>query len=197
MFGALCRAVAPFSVAALVAVCGLAASPLGAMAQDGPTKLHTKYGEQRAYFRDWLAACRPGGYCSVLAYNGAGPGAAGVDADHILRVASPAEDAAYEIMFTGVAAYVDETSTITVLIDGRKVADLPPYKEAGWTRNPRVLNDYFFSKSAAGGTLVEKMKAGGRIRLQFYDKKGNFQDIEFSLIGLTGALAWIETARME
>ena len=161
-----------------------------------PDLEYKKFGETRAYFRDWLAACRPGGYCSVLSYNGAGPDAAGVDADYILRVASSSAGAALQVEFTGVAAYVGDQSPITLSIDGAPIGTLQPQQDGGWRRVPNVVNEYVFSPDAADGRLVDRMKAGAGIRVAFVDNSGAKRDVAFSLIGLTAALSWIERARM-
>ena len=122
-----------FAVLAFAALTTMTGVAPFAKAQE-PDLVDTRYGEQRAFFRDWLAACRPDGYCSALGYNGAGPDAAGVDADFILRVGSPAPGGDYEIIFTGVAAYVDATSPIRIWVDGREVARLEPGGDAGQDR---------------------------------------------------------------
>ncbi|MEO1122190.1 MAG: hypothetical protein AAFW88_13170, partial [Pseudomonadota bacterium] len=70
-------------VAAVLAVIG--AGAIVETAAREPDLIYERYGERRAVFQDWLAACRPGGYCSVLAYNGVGPEAVGVDA-HAARL---------------------------------------------------------------------------------------------------------------
>lgn len=159
------------------------------------TGLHQKYGETRAYFRDVLAACRPGGYCSVLSYNGAGPDAAGVDADYIFRVGSAATGLDYELIFTGVASYVAEESPITVIIDGRKIAVLEPGADLGWSVSQSV-NEYGFSQSVGNLTVLPAMKAGRFMTLAFRDQQGRDRSVRFSLRGVTAALRWIERARL-
>ncbi len=185
---------------AVLAAAALNVSPTPAAAEaesDAPTLVHERYGERRAYFDDYLAACRPDGYCSVLAYNGAGPDAAGVDADYILRIAAPSAESGYVVEFTGVETWLDEDATVTIAIDGEDVAALKPHGPVSWSRRENVVNEYVFSPDAAGGELVELMKTGERLRVRFTDRDGEARDVAFSLIGLTRALDWIENARFE
>lgn len=182
----------------LAALC-VAALPISfaAAQSDAPALVHERFGETRAYFDDFLAACRPGGYCSALAYNGVGPDAAGVDADYILRVASPTPGAALTVEFTGVESWFADDATVTLVIDDEEVAQLRSHGPVSWSRFENIVNEYVFSPDAAGGELAELMKGGDRMRIRFEDRDGVERDVGFSLIGLTRALDWIETARLD
>lgn len=161
------------------------------------TGVHQRYGETRAYFRDWLAACRPGGYCSVLGYNGAGPNAAGVDANYILRVAQPEAGGRYEVIFTGVQAYASDESAIDVFVDGRPVQSFEPTGDESWFRPPQVANEHQIPTSPSQFVIVPAMKAGRSMTVVFQDTEGRNRQVAFSLMGLSAALRWIEQVRMQ
>ncbi|MEL6280705.1 MAG: hypothetical protein AAFR28_17745 [Pseudomonadota bacterium] len=181
-------------VAAVLAVIG--AGAIVETAAREPDLIYERYGERRAVFQDWLAACRPGGYCSVLAYNGVGPEAVGVDANYIIRVSSGAPGLGYDVVFTGVAAMVSEESDILVTVDDEEIAYLIPGENLGWARQPDGgVNDYLFSQSVANVAIVPAMRDGGRMSLAFRDLDGAPRLVGFSLIGLSAALNWIETNR--
>ncbi|MCI4660261.1 MAG: hypothetical protein MRY63_00350 [Neomegalonema sp.] len=190
------------SLAALIALSGLAlASPAHAEVEPGewdvPDLEYTRYGEHRAYYRDWLAACRASGYCSVLAYDGAGPDAAGVDADYILRVASAREGVDYALIFTGVEAFPAADAPIEMRIDGRKISTFAAGADAGWVLEPGgAVNEALFGQSISNLEVIPAMKAGARLSLRFVDEGGTARDVTFSLMGLTDALIWIEGNRM-
>ncbi len=179
---------------AVLCAAALAASLAGA-ASAKPDLVYEKFGERRAFFKAQLAACRPTGFCSVLAYAGAGPNAAGVDADYVIRVASDAPGADYRLVFTGVKSFVAEDSAIDVIVDGRRVALLEPGADRGWRGVERVVNEYAFAPSVSHQEIVPAMKAGARLTLAFRSTAGAAERVTFSLLGLTAALRWIETAR--
>lgn len=151
-------------------------------------------GEKRAYFRDWLAACRPGGYCSTLAY--VNPDS--WRADHWLRVGSVASGADYEILFVGVAAHPSDQAVLEFRVDGKSVARLEPQADLGWSREPEdALNEFRVSQSVANLTLLPAMRRGARITI-FVTEPGEKPAAfaEFSLMGLSAALRWMERRRL-
>lgn len=182
---------------ALAAAAACALATAAAAQTPKPELAYTKYGESRAYFRDQLAACRPGGYCSVVSYAGAGPDAAGVDADYLFRVGSAERGRGYELIFTGVESYVAPTSPIVVSIDGQRIAELAAGAERGWRSVDNIANEYQFSEGPANAEVLPAMKAGARMTLAFTDMEGGARDVSFSLMGLSNALAWIEGARLQ
>ncbi|MEO1292101.1 MAG: hypothetical protein AAFV62_04605 [Pseudomonadota bacterium] len=175
----------------------LAVLPARAEEDPVPDLEYQLYGESRAFFDAWLAACRPGGYCSVLTYNGAGPDAAGVDADYILRVGSEVRGIDYQLTFTGVAAYVGDTSPITTVIDATRTHVFEPDADLGWYAEPDGgVNDYRLSQSVINLQTLPQMKRSEQINVSFLDNRGQSRVVPFSLVGLTKALTWIEQNRL-
>ena len=179
---------------ALVALLGhpfLAGPP--AAAQSGSNRLH---GEKRAYFRDWLAACRPDGYCSTLSYVNPDDWRA----DHWLRVGSAATGLDYEIIYVGVARAPSDQAALEFWVDGERIARLEPMADLGWVREPGdAVNEFRVSQSVANLTLLPAMRRGARIRVRAVEPGAAEPETyaEFSLMGLGKALRWLDRNRME
>lgn len=186
-------------IAALLAAVLLALSALPApvAAQSAePDAVTMKFGERRAYFKDWLAACRPGGYCSALAYVGVDP--TGDFADYIIRVEQAQAGADYGVIFIPVKIIPDKEPPLLVKVDGREVAVLEPGDDRGLTREPGdALNEYRFAQSRANLEILPAMKRGRFMTILFKDNEGLPTAQTFSLRGLTAALAWFEKGRMK
>lgn len=167
----------------------LLADSAGAPRPDAET---TKYGERRAYFRDWLAACRPGGYCSVLSY----VGSRGHLADYVLRVERPASGDSPGVIYTPVAIMPADNQTLLVTIDGDAPVLLDADDAQGWRRREGdAVNELRFSPARAE-SLLPVMRDGRFMTISFTEESGREVAPRFSLRGLTAALAWIETARL-
>lgn len=190
--------------ASLAGALGAAVLALGAQTANAPAAnaqtahatpdlVTMKYGERRAYFSDWLASCRPGGYCSALAY----VGARGDFYDYAIRVGSPAPGLDYEILLTAVETFLSETATISVAIDRIYDDSFAAGADLGWHREPGdAVNEHRFAQSPANLALLPAMKRGYRMRVRWTDADGGAQAQTFSLIGLRAALSWIEANRM-
>lgn len=182
-----------FATGALAAVMSLG-SLLVAPSAEAQTGTHQRYGELRSYFDDWLAACRPGGFCSAIAYSGTGPGSAGVDADYLLRVAQPTAGARYQIVFTGVASFLGENSGLEFVVDGRSIASVPAGGPMAWYTEQSV-NEYFVPTPPSHDVILPDLLAGRFLELRFTDADGSARSVVFSLRGLTAALRWFDDAR--
>ena len=186
--------------AALIAAASLAALAGAPPARAGqaPDVLTMKYGEQRAYFDDILAACRPGGYCSAITY----VGARGDFYDYAIRVGTAASGAPYEVVFTAVEEYVPDTGPIMVSVDNLVDITFPAREALGWTTEQgKGVNEHVFAEAVANRTLLPAMKRGYWMTVSFPRGDGvdavNINSQRFSLSGLSAALAWIERNRME
>ena len=163
---------------------------LGLTAQPGPAgAVFTKFGETREYVRDWLAACRNDGtgYCSVLAYVPDPQGPGGIAAQ--LRVARPRPGADLDIVFTAVNRFADIDRPMTVRVDANQEFVLPP--GTGFARTD-ALNDYGIVDQGVVDALVPQMKDGRSIAVTYVAEDGEDVRYNFSLIGLTGALRFID-----
>lgn len=181
-------------VRSIATAAALAAAPVAAQTVE-PDAVTMKFGERRAYFKDWLAACRPGGYCSALAYVGVDP--TGDFADYIIRVEQPSAGADYGVIFTAVETIPETDPPLLVKIDDREIAVLTPGDDQGLTREPDdALNEYRFAQSRALRTILPAMKRGRFMTVLFKDDEDLPRAPRFSLRGLTAALAWFEAGRM-
>lgn len=142
--------------------------------------------ETRQYFRDWLAVCRPDGYCSALAYDNTDT-TAGVDADYILRVGRQPQDLYWQISFTAVAAMPGEFPEFDVTVDQTPFTFSRPTDVGAYG----AINDFFFLNAPAQD-LFDAMGPGNTMRVSFQDEHGMVQTASFSLSGLTAALLWID-----
>lgn len=180
--------------AVLSIVFGALSAPLVAQATE-PDAVTMKFGERRAYFKDWLAACRPGGYCSALAYVGVSPD--GQFADYIIRVEQTQAGADYGIIFIPVKIIPDKEPPLLIQVDDREIAVLEPGDDNGLTREPDdALNEYRFAQSRANLEILPAMKRGRFMTVLFKDNEGLPTAQTFSLRGLVAALAWFGTGRM-
>ncbi|MCC2114056.1 MAG: DUF1176 domain-containing protein [Hyphomicrobiales bacterium] len=144
--------------------------------------------EEHRTFKDWLAACRPDGYCSAI--TGVNPAAGGADADYILRIGrQPGADRLWQISFTTVAVTADRDRPMNARIDGAPAITLHPvagYEPLG------AVNDFFVTEPALGNRILGAISAGNRIRFEFLDISGAPHDADFSLSGLSASLLWID-----
>lgn len=191
---------ATIALALASAVIAMAASSAPVQAQSAgiaPTLVGSKYGERRAYFRDWLAACRPGGYCSALTYDGA----EGDFFDYSVRVGSAEPGLDYEVVFTAVERFADPATAFDVAIDGAPLASLAAGDDAGWGQEPGdALNEHRFTQARSNLEILPAMRDGVRMAVTFRPDgapDAERETIAFSLMGLQAALAWIERNRME
>jgi|GEM_PF-2598425 len=144
------------------------------------------FGETRRYFGDWLAACRPDGYCSATAYDNPQPGN-GTVADYVLRIGRQATQPYWEISFSTVATMADGWQDFVVSVDG--VAEtFGPRSEVGAYQS---INDFFLLGPKAQA-VMDRLAPGTQMDIAFTDTNGAGQKAQFSLRGLTAALLWID-----
>jgi hypothetical protein len=144
------------------------------------------FGEERRYFQDWLAACRPDGYCSATAYDNPNP-PSGIVADHILRVGRHPEGLYWEVSISTVAEMADESAGFTIATDTETFGFSVPETAGAYA----AINDFFFLGEDARG-LIDAMVAGTGISVAFTDEAGSRQYADFSLSGLAATLLWID-----
>ena len=144
--------------------------------------------DEHRSFKDWLAACRPDGYCSAT--TSVKPGAEETAADYLLRIGrQPGDDRLWQISFTTVAVTADRDRPMNARIDSDPATTLRPvggYEPLG------TVNDLFVTEPALGDRILGAMAAGSRIRFEFLDIAGAPHDADFSLSGLSASLLWID-----
>lgn len=144
-----------------------------------------QHGENRHFFKDWLAACRSDGYCSALAY--VNPHADGTDADYILRVGRHAEQTYWELSVTTVATQGDAAKDFVVGVDGLSQTFAGPEQVGAYD----AINDFFLLGDGAQ-TVMDRLAPGKRLSVSFTDDTGASRSAAFSLAGLSAALLWID-----
>ena len=155
-----------------------------------PDRIATKFGEKRAYYRDWLAACRQDGYCSANAYL---PSKTGAVFGYQVRIGRDAMGLDYELILTAVDHMMDAQSSITLAFDGDPTAKLDARADDGWTVDAdRSVNEYIIGQSRANLELIPAMLAGSRMQVGWQDQAGESRRAEISLMGLTAALCWMD-----
>lgn len=146
-----------------------------------------QHGETRAYFRDFLAACRADGYCSATAYVNANP-PTGIVADHILRIGRHRDGPDWEISFSGVAVMPRPDTDFAVIVDESQRFDFAFPDE---TMSYGAINDFFLYGHSATG-LLEALRAGSRADVYFRDEDDELWPVHFSLSGLVASMTWID-----
>ncbi|HSO07527.1 MAG TPA: hypothetical protein VLW45_09815 [Pelomicrobium sp.] len=177
------NAIAPLTRAALLALAILL--PL-ANAADAA-------GENRRYFRSWLAICPADGFgaCSASAYVRPGRDPR-IGFDFQLKVGRDAPADAAHITFTPVFDLVAEDADLTVQVDAEPSLRLAPgsgFQAVG------SMNEYRVIDVAVGERLLRAMREGNRIEFRYRSRDGKAVRAEFSLIGLTAALNFFDTAQ--
>jgi uncharacterized membrane protein len=154
--------------------------------------VHGRFGETRAFFRDWLAACRNdgSGTCSAVTYvrDPERPGEFAAQ----LRVARPRPGTDFEIVFTPSVRFTDLTRPMTLRVDDTPAIELAPGSGFGRAGG---LNDYGIVDPAIVDALIPRMKYGARLRVDTVDEAGQLARFQFSLMGLTDALRFIDDQR--
>lgn len=147
---------------------------------------HGQSAQGRKYFGDWLAACRPDGYCSAISYINPNPGDGRV-ADYWFRIGRHAQESYWELSFTPIKVDADWNQPLTFSVDG--VAEtfvgydqIAPYG---------AVNDLFLLGKKAQ-VVMDRLMPGAALAVSFTDRDSESQSAEFSLKGLTAALIWID-----
>ncbi|MCF4099045.1 DUF1176 domain-containing protein [Maritalea mediterranea] len=144
------------------------------------------FGEDRRYFKDWLAACRPTtGYCSATAYINPNP-PSGIVADYVLRVGRNSGTDAWEISLSTVATMATDDSFVTIgeepdFLFFQRTEDFVAFG---------AINDFFFLGNNARH-LLHKMLADQTLNIELDTDQGR-KELQFSLSGLTASLLWID-----
>ena len=152
-------------------------------------------GEQIVNFRDWQASCQLRGVCRAQTFSGVS-GVSGVSrggaVDYMITVASSGRRGEVVIQLTAVAAYVAPSSSITVDVDGRRIATLKPNERSGWISELEVINEYILRPNNGATTILPAMMRGQQMAVSFRDARGVRRTARFSLLGLTASLDWMD-----
>ncbi len=142
-------------------------------------------GETRATFGSVVGACRPDGYCSaVLAL--ADPARSAAFAQQ-LRVARPSHGAPYQVELAAAAPMPAATPTPMDIHIGYDFYDLEG-KQA--PTSPGGNEFRVFDQTVADRIVVSLRRS--RVARWTYQGQGGQTSVEFSLNGVTAALAWID-----
>lgn len=150
------------------------------------------FGETREYFSDWLAACRPNGYCSATTY--VNPRLldtkdtnANTAADYVLRVGRHETGTYWEISLTTIAAMPAEYANIVIDIEGAQTTFNSRFGYGAYSS----VNDFFFLSTNAQ-QILDQMVAGNRAIFEFEGEDSLPKTANFSLSGLSASLIWID-----
>lgn len=144
-------------------------------------------GENRAYFKDWLVACKiDTSYCSAISYINPNSANSAV-ADYWFRIGRHQNGAKWEMSFTPIATTPSNTTTLYFWIE----EDSFWFTKGGNALSYGAVNDIFLINDDAT-KLLTAMLTGNALKSSFDDQQGQRIDIEFSLAGLTAALLWID-----
>ncbi|WP_019961325.1 hypothetical protein [Woodsholea maritima] len=131
-------------------------------------------------FRDWTATCRSGGACVTEATAGRR------NVDHRLRLEVDRAGSGYSLVFLSHSHPIDANLPISVRVDGRnlEVFRASGSREDGFfeVRDPRAVS-----------RLIDRMRRGGRLTVQYVDVHGADRLATFSLYGVVDSLEWIDS----
>lgn len=134
-------------------------------------------------FQQWTVSCRRGGLCGAFTTAG-GAG----QTDHRLEVRARPTGQGYDIVFTSDQNPVDGGRAISVRVDGRNpVVFRPQTHYAADASGAFVLSD-----PASTSQLIDAMRRGGRLTVQYVDTRGQDRLATFSLMGVSRSLEWID-----
>jgi|GEM_PF-2507906 len=157
-----------------------------------PDSITTKYGETRAYFRDWLAVCVPGeDACRAVAY----AGKVGHVGDYQFYVRSDYPGLDYGLQFVPITVMADTSKPISITVDEESLGLFEFGADDGYYRDGNVVNEFTFGQSRSNLDMIPAMKAGSSMVVRFTDENGETGDVRFSLFGLTNALRWMDAFR--
>ncbi|MCH8488409.1 MAG: DUF1311 domain-containing protein [Oceanicaulis sp.] len=134
-------------------------------------------------FQQWTASCRRGGMCGAYTTAG-GDGQSG----HRLEVRARPTGQGYDIVFTSDQHPVDGARAISVRVDGRNPVVFRP--QTHYSADPSGA--FVLSDPDSTRRLIEAMRRGGRLTVQYVDTRGQDRMATFSLMGVTRSLEWIE-----
>lgn len=171
--------------AAMVAVSAMFGAAAQAETLCGAT-LHERSSETRAYFRDALAACRRGGYCSVVVAlpDRTGGGAAYAQQ---LRIARPLAGAPYQVEFVAVAPMPSQTQPSMIITFPAEVN-----LAAVIALTPQSANEFRIADQAVANDVVTRLKRARSARWTYTSDNGQPHTAIFPLRGVTAALAWVD-----
>ena len=157
-----------------------------------PNSITTKYGETRAYFRDWLAVCKPGeDACRAVGY----AGKVGHVGDYQFYVRSGMVGLDYQMQFVPIAVMADTSMPMEIIIDDESLGNFEFGADDGYYREGNVVNEFTFGQSRSNLDMLPAMQAGSTMAVRFTDENGETGNVQFSLFGLTNALRWMDAYR--
>jgi hypothetical protein len=140
---------------------------------------HERFGEQRAYFQDVLAACRADGFCSAVVATKARDGAQFAQQ---LRIARPSPREAYQVDFAAASPMPAALSSVDIRV-GRLALNAPTSAIAG--------NEFRIAERADIDAVVAAARKSRSLRWTYKTEDG-IEAVSFGLRGMTAALTWID-----
>lgn len=170
------------AIAAVAAITALAGTAQAAQVCGATT--HSRFGETRARFGAVLAACRPGGYCSVVSTIASEGGSAYAQQ---FRIARPRPGADHQVELTAVEPLPNRSArgmSLTFMGQRMNLARI-----ARLTDNS--ANVFRITDGIAAKSIVSNARRQSVVRWT-YASSGGSTDAYFSMIGVNRALNWID-----
>lgn len=137
-------------------------------------------------FKDWTAACDPGGFCSANTVSQ--PESGKTNGDYVLSVGRHVEQSYWEVSFATVGvASADQWGEFTVKVDGHPQVFSLPNEVGAYGQGNRF---YFLGEGAQA--VMDRFMSGTGTTVAFTDRTQQKLQANFSLSGLTAALIWID-----
>lgn len=164
-----------------------------AQAQDAcsyraPDLVKTKWGEDRAYYKHWLGACRDTGYCSANIYLAGG----GNPIAYHIRIGRQHYGLDYELKFVMADNMLAGHSDLRLSVDGKELAILKSGADDGWYLEGNVVNEYVVGQVRANLDIIPALKAGNQLTAIWTNQSGQQISRQYSLLGLTNTLCWMD-----
>lgn len=143
-------------------------------------------GAEPSRFQDWIVDCDSAGYCSAATMSLAdGGGRRG----HILKLERGAEpDRTLALGFDVAGPGPDPKRALQWRVDGAAATVLRPDRVAPFGR----AESWYITDGALGTDLLAGLSAGSRLRISWLDALGAPHDADFSLLGISAALAELD-----
>lgn len=189
------------------------ADPPGAQAGGGdflsapvPDRIVRENGALHATFRDWVAVCTPGAdACRAItdARDGEGGdsdgGSGGADAVSAgnggLIVQSDRLGLDYRLVFVPGEHAPRAGAELVLLVDGERVGELGWQADDGYFPAAAPPGAYTFGQARSNLDLLPAMRAGAVLEIRYTGEDGTRRGTQFSLLGLTSALRWMDAVR--
>lgn len=168
----------------------LLSSAAGAATVCGQGAVRT-FSDVRFYSKDFTAACRPGGACTIITHH--------LDSDaplgfsHLFGFRRETADGRWQAVLVDEVQQVDPASGMSFAVDTNKPADVAANLVTKAASEPPA----YFMDAGLTELVMADAKPGDRIEWRFKTPAGEDEAVSFSLIGLTDALEWADCAQAE